>query len=800
LRRAAAILGVILATAVPVRAIPWTSTAGEPPGPVVTTPIPTESDGSRFEFSPGPRHVAGYVQIPVPGDRLRADAVSVVEFWARSDPPVTLDAVLVAADCAWRAPVTFETDWSRLRVAFDDFRPDRAGTTGPIVPRFLRLEAPVRGLEHAATVDLRDVTFPAGTRATPRATAAAEAPAPVPAERRPFRGGVTVAGGRLRAEGEPYFPFGLFLLGGNRTMLESLGEAGATAVVEYGTASWPLVTVEDHLDFAQVAGVRVGVALTSERQGEIGTADVRLAPLLGHPNLLAWYLFDEPDGGPRRGVDAELCSPAALLARREGLGEEPVLVVCVSSFGLARYTDTADILATDTYWPAMGRDRSMATVHSDAEALVEIAERAGAAPLQVLQLSDPIWRDARQDPAALRAQVLGSLAAGVRGILLFQGAATLRLADEGGPGEDLWDAFLGLSSEVATWSPLAARWTRVPGEPSVSPALGEVRASCFTLGERRWIVLVNLGAKSAEVTLGGECLAGAVKLQDPADGWSGEVRDGVWEGRLGPWEGRVVRVVEPEEARPRRVRASSRVPAPAGGRAIIHYDRAVLGVTLTPAPIGPIWLSFDGEDLDDLIVHRGASAVVRRTVRGLAPGSHRVEVRWQEEGRQKTDHWSVQVRRTPVPFFDTFERFSLGDAWGVVRDVVWNLWDETDTVADGFVRIENGELHVRSTGGSIGAVLRKIEPPDEFALGFRARLESDGEIVLRRNELFRRVPLAEGAHDIVLWEAAGRQTLEVDGTKVAEWTPRVDHRRGAIALGVPPGGEAWFDDVTVQVP
>ena len=69
-----------------------------------------------------------------------------------------------------------------------------------------------------------------------------------------------------------------------------------------------------------------------------------------------------------------------------------------------------------------------------------------------------------------------------------------------------------------------------------------------------------------------------------------------------------------------------------------------------------------------------------------------------------------------------------------------------------------------------------------------------------RNELLLRVELAQGTHRVELRDAGARRTIDVDGKRVGEWTTFVYHRGGAIGLGVPAGGEAWFDDVAVRIP
>jgi hypothetical protein len=70
--------------------------------------------------------------------------------------------------------------------------------------------------------------------------------------------------------------------------------------------------------------------------------------------------------------------------------------------------------------------------------------------------------------------------------------------------------------------------------------------------------------------------------------------------------------------------------------------------------------------------------------------------------------------------------------------------------------------------------------------------------VVQRNELLRRVPVPAGTHRIALRETAQRQAFTVDGKEVAHFEPPIDHRGGAIGLGVAAGGEAWFDDVRLE--
>jgi hypothetical protein len=540
---------------------------------------------------------AGYAQTPLPGDRLRALGVNAVRIsyrGGRGGPGV--DVVLVGSEGAYRKEIPLASpDAIEVAIPFRELTPDRGVDTPPesAVFRFLRFEAPRRGFEVATTIDVAEVDFlPMDRRPAPRDAPperVAHTPERTGAGRllpaAPSRG-VVAREGRLYSDSHPFFPFGVFLLGGNRSRLERIGVAGANAVVEYGPAMWPLFTVEDHLDYARCAGVRVGLALTNEKHGRLEISDSRLAPLAEHRDLLAWYLFDEPDGGTRRGFDAADCSAERLRTRRDALGGAPVLITCLNSFGLRRYAETADILATDFYWPAWGPNRSLAVIHSNAEAVVEIASDHDAVPTLLLQLGGEKWSqpDKLQTASSLNAQVLAALAAGVRGIFLFEGVTPMRWSMEGRPEGEIWDAFLELSGRVATWGPLAARWSRIPGEPKITPALGDVRASCFREGDSLWMVMVNLGDRTANVVLEGECLQDAIRLEDPGDGWRKSVEAGRWSGKLAPREGRVARIVSSAPAPSLPAVVENITPPAIAGADSLRYDRAVLGATLYPAP------------------------------------------------------------------------------------------------------------------------------------------------------------------------------------------------------------------------
>jgi hypothetical protein len=795
--------------------VPWGCQAVNSSGPAVET----TGSGWRFRFAAGSAADAGFAQLALPGDRLETCGVDAVELEYRLRGSA-IDISLVSSGGTWRHGLMPSDDWTRVTVPFADLREPERPSVAPQREawRFFRFQSPERGVETSTTLEVRSLEFPPD--GSPALTAVPHrVPPPQPSsdvirldDDHPVAPrGFQVVDGRFWSDRRPFFPFGVYLMGGNRSLLGRLGEAGANTVVEYGPAAWPAPTVEDHLDAGYASGVNLIPALTRESHGAWQEADTRLALLHRHSALLAWYLMDEPDGAAARGAPSGFAAPGRLRDRREWLGDGPALVTCLTARGLLRYAESADLLSTDIYWPAYGPDRSAASIVSEAESVVEIAASTGALPVLTLQLDDPQWRDPeRVLPApALRATALGALAAGIRGMFFFQGVAALRAAETGPGPEELWPAFLELSGEMAAVGPLAARWDAVGGL-EVQPALGEVRAQCVEEGGDRWIVVVNLGRDAVDVRLGGEALRDAAEIVDPHDGWRSEIRAGEWSGELAAFGGRIVRVVPSGRtaAGATTAHASRRpqaeilqVPNGSGGRRTLFSDRIVVGGTLYPAPQGSVTLELDGEDVTLASrIHRGPATVIRHLATGLASGPHTAILRWEHAGRTRQKRWTFQVKRLDFPFTDTFDRESLGDLWTVVGDVRWNQFDPEELPASGPVEIRDSALYIRSTGGSQGVVFRKFEAPEAFAMGFHVRLDRDGAILIRRNELFRRVELKAGSHLVVWRETPDAQRVFVDDRPAGEWKPSLDHRGGGVALGVPPGGEAWFEDFRVEMP
>lgn len=738
----------------------------------------------EFGFRAGKRNEAGYAQIPIDGDRLAAHGLDAIEIDAEAKSAnTTIDVVLVSTDEAYRAPLVLERGRTTTTLPISKFRGDRGESANSSTRiRFLRFESPKAGLPRDASFEVYALRFRL-EEDTPSRIAMKEF------ETAPLQHGRS-----------PSFPFGVYILGGNRSLLEEFALAGANTTVEYGPRSWPRAIVADHLEFANAMGVWNVPVLAREKGGTLLDSFDRLDFTLRHPAVLAVVTIDEPDGGVARGLREDITSPDGvqrLCHKIERAGGAPILLTCMDSFGLSRYEAGGDILAIDLYLPAYGPERSFADIYSASCSVREIAARTTKTPFSVLQLADPQWpAPAQQQTAAsMRAQSFAALAAGARGLLFFQAVAAVRQAHTPNDTLGLWNAFLDLAGEFATIAPVVAGWRAIPGEPALDPPLGEVHAGAFAWGDETWIVLVNLGRAARAVKLSGASLRDAVLLDDVHGGWSAKVSGGEWSGTLDPLEARVLRVEKgPVAASPARLlEAQPQNP--------IHFNRAVVGATLHPAPSAKPRIFFDGKDRTrDAVIREGAATVVRLAARDLASGVHEVRITWKEGAAARESTWTFPVDAPGVlPIRERFSSATLDpERWAPVEEIQWAISDAKETVARGQATVANGRLHLRSTGGSFGVILQHVEAPPSFDMTWTADVLRPGQVAVQRNELLQKFNVPKGRSRITLRERPGSQVFFVGDREVARLTPTIDHQGGAIGIGVGPGSEADFDDFVLE--
>jgi len=767
--------------------LPWFSQPREGRGPHVAA-LPEETRGMippcEFRFRAGKRSEAGYAQIPIDGDRLAAHGLDAIEIDANAKSANTvIDVVLVSTDEAYRASLALGRGRTTTKLPMSKFRGDKGETAQSSTRiRFLRFESPKTGVPKDVSFEIYALRFRLEEN-TPSLIAMKEL------ETAP-----------LSPARSPLYPFGVFILGGNRSLLEPFALAGANTAVEYGPRSWPRSVVADHLDISHAMGVRNIPVLARETGGGLLDSFDRLDFALRHPAVMAVVTIDEPDGAAARGLRQEFSTPHGfenLREKVEGDGSAPVFVYCMDSFGLSRYEEGGDILGIDLYLPAYGPERSFADIYSTSCSAVEIAARTKKTPFVILQLGDPQWptRAQQQSAASMRAQSFAALAAGARGLLFFQAVVAIRQAQTKKDSLQLWSAFQDLAGEFATMAPVISSWKAIPGEPALDPPLGEVRAAAFAADNETWIVLVNLGRGARAVKISGAALRDAQSLDDVHEEWNAKVSAGEWRGTLQPLEAHVLRV---EKASPAALRTRLLELLPQDP---VHFDCAIVGATLYPAPAAAPRILLDAKDrTNDAVIREGAATVVRLAAHDLQSGDHEARISWKEGGAARESTWTFSVEAfAALPIRERFSSTTLDpERWAPIEEIQWSIFDAKDNIARGQATVVDGQLHVQSTGGSYGVLLKHVEAPPSFDMTWTAELSRPGQIAVQRNETLRKIDVPKGKSRITLRERPGSQVFFVGDREVARFSPTIDHQGGAIGIGVGPGGEADFDDFVLE--
>jgi hypothetical protein len=177
-----------------------------------------------------------------------------------------------------------------------------------------------------------------------------------------------------------------------------------------------------------------------------------------------------------------------------------------------------------------------------------------------------------------------------------------------------------------------------------------------------------------------------------------------------------------------------------------------------------------------------------------------VQLSWKDGSAARESTWTFEVDDPVVfPVRDSFASPLLDpERWAPIEEIQWSIFDDKDTVARGEAGVANGQLRVRSTGGSYGVLLRRVEAPPSFEMTWTADLPKAGQVAVQRNELVRKFNVPQGKHRIKLRERPGSQVFFVGDREVARFTPTIDHQGCAIGIGVGAGGEASFDDFVLE--
>ncbi len=193
--------------------------------------------------------------------------------------------------------------------------------------------------------------------------------------------------GGLTIGGEPHFLLGMY--GVNEEDMAEIAAAGFDFVHSYrwdgpGDTQSALA----YLDEAQRHGLRVFMGLSRARLMAFDERFVaeRVAALMGHPALLAWYLYDEPD------LDHQYVSPMWLERYYRLIRAldpfHPVVVTCAHDGAVPLYRDALDVHWTQVYGSTafvasrLDRHREMLRPGTPLSAILHCYDRAQTGELR----------------------------------------------------------------------------------------------------------------------------------------------------------------------------------------------------------------------------------------------------------------------------------------------------------------------------------------------------------------------------------------------------------------------------------
>lgn len=298
---------------------------------------------------------------------------------------------------------------------------------------------------------------------------------------------------RLIADGQPFFPLGMYWSGIKEPDLGVYAKGPFNCLMPYGSPS------TNQMDLCHAYGLKVLYNIKDFYHGtrwapkhiktaEDETAAVKRAVELhrNHPALLAWYINDEL---PLEMVDR--------LAARQRLMEEldpdhPTWVVLYQYNQVGQYLDTFDVIGTDPYpipekpvgtaleWTRVTRDQS-----HNSRALWQVpqvfdwgAYRKGAE------------RERKRAPtlAEMRAMAWQCIAAGANG-LVFYSFFDLHKMNERDPFEKRWAEVCEMAAEIKRFIPVMLSVEPAPALAVEAPAAVETRV--WRRGREVYLLAVN---------------------------------------------------------------------------------------------------------------------------------------------------------------------------------------------------------------------------------------------------------------------------------------------------------------------
>ena len=321
------------------------------------------------------------------------------------------------------------------------------------------------------------------------------------------------AQGRFRIAGKPFFPIGLYSVPHEESFGE-LRRAGFNTVHSYEFERTLYLNLQSrtrtpmdfdglgddaalrYMDAADENGLMVLMGFNRPKGvsrdvfSDEGRQQMRrrVCSLRQHPALLAWYLYDEPDGQGEPAAEVE--ENRRIVASLDPAHPTMTVLVCPDKF--AEYAQSADVLMCDDY-PVP--KEPLCTVARKLTELKGIAgpERATVGVLQAFDWRSYDWTNTDTRPPTvqeLRCMTYQAIASNVSAIFYFNYYNELS-SNRSSDNPRGWAALMSVANELERLMPalLAPPCERTSFK-------GDVVATYRKVGNETWILAANTGPAS----------------------------------------------------------------------------------------------------------------------------------------------------------------------------------------------------------------------------------------------------------------------------------------------------------------
>ena len=328
--------------------------------------------------------------------------------------------------------------------------------------------------------------------------------------------------------GEKRFLFGMY--GVRIEDMPEVAEAGFDFVHNYtwdGTGTNE--TAIEYLDEAQKHGLQafIGISRRQLMKGDEEFVAERVGALMGHPGLLAWYLYDEPDLAHQYVSPMWLERYYRLIKALDPF--HPVVVTCAGDGAVAEYRNALDVHWTQVYGSTsfvarrLPKHRASLNEGTPLAAILHCYDRTQTTLLRAGKPTDPA--EFQPDGRTMRANAFMALTKNASCLIWWWwgqgGSFTVANAPEA------WASLKQTVADIKSLEPVLTAegeihtWVEKPAEGV------EVHVWEKKLAGRTVIIAVNRDNKACEVSIAPKTLPKNCSMQDRFEDRQVEVKDGL---------------------------------------------------------------------------------------------------------------------------------------------------------------------------------------------------------------------------------------------------------------------------------